>query len=214
MSHYEVLKDFAAPVVAFVGLVITLFLGLAGLRTFGKWKREQIEERKIETAIEALALAYESKYVFDYIRSPFATEAEWADMKRQEGEAEQKRLERGALYAVGKRFQNRREFFERGFRLEPRCMAVFGKEAGDIFALMHVARRDIEVSRDTLLWRLENYEPGERDGNDEFYAQCRRDIWTMKGKEPDRVEAKLNEFLKRMEDMFRPVVDHELKRQS
>jgi hypothetical protein len=64
VNHYGVLRDFAAPVLTIIGFGITVAFGIAGFRTFRKWKREQIEERRIETAIEALSLAYQSKYVF------------------------------------------------------------------------------------------------------------------------------------------------------
>ena len=51
------------PLLTIIGFSITTVLGIAGIRTFGKFKRERIEERRLETAIEALALAYESKYL-------------------------------------------------------------------------------------------------------------------------------------------------------
>jgi hypothetical protein len=44
-------------------------LAIVGLRTFGKWKREKIEEKRIDVAIEALAIAYEAQLVFERIRS-------------------------------------------------------------------------------------------------------------------------------------------------
>jgi len=49
--------------------VVGLGMAALGLRTFGKWQREKIEERRIELAIEALSLAYESKAIFGHIRS-------------------------------------------------------------------------------------------------------------------------------------------------
>jgi hypothetical protein len=53
-----------------IGMAITTTIALAGFRTFGRWRREKIEERRIELALEALSLAYESKAVFGHIRSP------------------------------------------------------------------------------------------------------------------------------------------------
>ena len=38
------------------GLVLTGIVSTFGLRTFGKWQRETIEERRIEVAVEALSL--------------------------------------------------------------------------------------------------------------------------------------------------------------
>lgn len=44
----------------------------------GRWKREKLEERRIEAALDALTLAYETKFVFRDIRSPMAHGYEWA----------------------------------------------------------------------------------------------------------------------------------------
>lgn len=38
-----------------VGFIITICIAVGGFRTFGRWKREKIEEKKIEIAFEALA---------------------------------------------------------------------------------------------------------------------------------------------------------------
>ena len=52
-----------------IGFIITMIIAFGGFRTFGRWKKEKLEEKRIETAIEALALVYESKFVFDHIRT-------------------------------------------------------------------------------------------------------------------------------------------------
>jgi hypothetical protein len=44
-----------------VGFGITTVIAFSGFRTFGRWKREKVEERRIEIALDALALAYESR---------------------------------------------------------------------------------------------------------------------------------------------------------
>ena len=59
-----------------VGMLLTLGIATTGFRTFGRWKREKLEERRIETAIDALALVYESKFIFDHIRSGFVFDGE------------------------------------------------------------------------------------------------------------------------------------------
>jgi hypothetical protein len=49
--------------------VVGLGMATLGLRTFGKWQREKIEERRIDLTLEALSLAYGSKAIFGHIRS-------------------------------------------------------------------------------------------------------------------------------------------------
>jgi hypothetical protein len=71
-----------------LGFLITIGIAFGGFRTLERWKREKIEEKKIDTAIDALALAYESKFIFDNIRSELTCEVEWDDMPGKAGETE------------------------------------------------------------------------------------------------------------------------------
>ncbi len=81
MDWYGVLKDFAAPTVALIGVIVTACFAFAGLKTFSRWKREKLEEKRIDVAIEALAIAFEVRLVFDAIRTRFTRAHEYADMK-------------------------------------------------------------------------------------------------------------------------------------
>src|SRR2546430_364987 len=51
------------------GLLLTAVLGGLGLRTLDRWRRERIEEKKVDLAMDAISLAHESKGVFEGIRS-------------------------------------------------------------------------------------------------------------------------------------------------
>jgi len=48
-----------------IGFLLTGAIAVVGFRTFEKWKREKLEEKRIEIAFEALALGYEAGFVFD-----------------------------------------------------------------------------------------------------------------------------------------------------
>ena len=50
-------------VLTLVGFLITIVIAISGFRTFGRWKRERIEERRIDIAFDALSVAAESKIV-------------------------------------------------------------------------------------------------------------------------------------------------------
>jgi hypothetical protein len=50
-------------------------------------------------------------------------------MPKVEGEDEGKRQQKGSIYAVLRRIRFYKEFFERAYMLQPKCMAMFGKEA-------------------------------------------------------------------------------------
>jgi hypothetical protein len=70
------------------------------------------EENKVAVAIEALTTAYKSKYVFEHIRNPFTRSYEYADMPQIEHQSEEDRHRRGTYYAVLKRIEFNKAFFE------------------------------------------------------------------------------------------------------
>jgi hypothetical protein len=78
---------------------LTGYIGYQGLRTFDRWRREKIEGKRIDVALDALSTAYKSKYVFEYIRSPLVRSHEFADMPgRDDGKENRKQGE--APYAI------------------------------------------------------------------------------------------------------------------
>ena len=190
-----------------LGFLITLGIAFGGFRTFGRWKREKLEERRIEVALDALALAYESKYVFSNIRSPATFSHEYADIPKWPEETDEDLKRRAPYYAILRRIYEYREFFENAWKLQPRCMAMFGPVAEGIFVLMHQSRREIEVSaqmlsRKGVRWSIEQAE------------QMEWDIWDHGDveKERDRVGKKLEEFRSKIEALCRPIVDAEGRR--
>jgi hypothetical protein len=188
--------------------------GGPGFRTFERWKREKIEEKKIDIAFDALAMSYESKCIFENIRSPMSFGYEWKDMPRLVGDDDAAWNRRGPFYAVGQRVKSNKEFFNRVFTLQQRCMAAFGPDSEDIFMLLHKSRREIEVSSEMLAWKAYNHEGVEPDHNEAFYEQCRRDIWEVGDfqREKDKVGQRLIEFRSRMEKLCRPIIDREYGR--
>lgn len=190
-----------------LGFAITIIIALGGFRTFNRWKREKIEERRLESAYDCLTLAYESKWVFGNIRSPLTMSYEYADMPKTPGETDDKRKRIGIFYAVFKRIENNKEYFERLWKAQPRAMSIFGPEVEDIFVLAHEARREIEISAMSLREQVEDADFGDKS-NAEFYKQCRRDIWDHGGYEADKdkVGKKLNDFRTKTEKFFRPIV--------
>jgi len=141
MDWYTILKDFAAPVVALCGVIATTLFAFAGLRTFDRWKREKLEEKRIDVAIDALAIAYEAQLAFEAIRSRLVSADECADMKvggapaanNQRGQHEGPR-------AVLRRVAEQKPFFDKVLSLEPKFVAVFGKDKDTIFERLFSAR--------------------------------------------------------------------------
>jgi hypothetical protein len=185
-----------------IGFAITMVIAFGGFRTFGRWKREKLEEQKIEIAFDVLTVTYEAKYIFGQIRSIMAFGYEWEDMPEEPGETKEQRNSRGPFYATLKRIQANKDYFERVWKLQPRCMAVFGPSAEEIFLLLHRARREVEVSAQVLARR--SFESRNR-------GQYERDVWDMGSFEPekDRVGMRISEFRDRAEALCRPIINQQ-----
>lgn len=194
------------------GLVITVGIAVGGFKTFGRWKREKIEETRIDVAIRALALTYKAKFVFESIRSPMSFPYEWEAMPEFPGDTDAKRNQRGEFYAILKRVEAHRPFFEHAWELQAECSAVFGPKVEETFLLLHRARREIEVSAE-MLWR--DPEPTHKSqDNLDTWESFRADVWGPYGKftkEGDKVGKKLQDFRDQMETLCRPIVDQEYK---
>lgn len=189
-----------------IGFVITLGIATAGFRSFAKWKREKIEERRIDVALEALALAYEAGFIFDSIRNPMSFEGEWAEMKGVDDV--QRRLHAGPFFAILKRIEHHKDFFERVWRMQPRFMAMFDKGAADVFLKLHQARRSVEVSAGMLLRYAARGEPI-RD--DKFREKLEGDIWNTDA-DDDPIKLKVGEFVAGVEKHCQSVVAHRYAR--
>jgi hypothetical protein len=191
-----------------VGFAITVTIAFAGFKTFDRWKREKVEEVRMEIAVEMLALAYQAKNVFAIIRSALVYSYEWSDMQLAPGETDDVRDRRGPYYARLKRIHANKDFFEQLWQLQPKCMAVLGADTEELFKLLHQARRYIEVGCEMLASR--NAEaPDPNAGSRVLYEQMRRDIADHGNFEPekDRVGKMLRDFQAKAEGLCRPIIE-------
>jgi hypothetical protein len=211
--HYQLLKDFSAPSVAFVGLVLTAIVAIAGFRSFGRWKREKIEERRIEVALDALAIAYEAKFRFEIIRSRLFLDGEAEEIDQKFGEktyeAISHREAQKSPYAVLKRLRRNNGFFERVNAIEPRFMAIFGSDTTKIFQCIYRAQIMVGTAAQALYdeGRID-HDPTDTDSKQRA-RQWRSDVYASPGKiEPyDNVGQKVLEFQSGIEKLCRPIVD-------
>jgi hypothetical protein len=195
------------------GLLITVSIAISGFRTFGRWKREKIEERRIEAAIDALALMYESKFVFEHIRNGFTQSWEWDDFPIKAGESDDERRRRGSYYAIWKRVGSYSEFFQRAWKLQVKCTAIFGPEVEHVFLLLQKARRQVEVAAEML--SRDPVATHKTPENIETWEGFHDVVWQSNAEargKVDQVGKKLTEFRKGIKRLCRPIVNSEYGR--
>jgi len=124
-------------------------------------------------------------------------DAEWTDLKGDEEE----RRRAGHFFAILKRIELNRDYFERAWKLQPRFMAAFGKETAAVFLKLHQARRSVEVSASMLVRSALRNEPYDV----KFRQKLEGDIWNV-GEEQDPIKKLVTEFERGIEDRCFPVV--------
>jgi hypothetical protein len=118
-------------------------------------------------------------------------------MPRGEYETEDEWDRRGPFYAIFKRIEHHRDYFEAVWKLQPRFMAVFGRETEAIFAELHSARRRVEVAAHMLSHTKQ------RPYEDQLERELQTDIWGHPEKD-DRVGSKLDAFRSQIETLCFP----------
>lgn len=191
-----------------VGFAITIVIALGGFRTFDRWRREKLEERRIEVAFDALTIAYETQFVFQNIRSALTEGYEWAEMPQWDGDTEERRRRRGPYFAAIKRINANSKFFEQVWSIQPKCMALFGRHVEQTFMKLHRARRNIEVAAQMLAQRANDDHAEDTEDTRKLYEQLRRDIWDHGDFQPeqDRVSPLLREFVAETIAFAEPVI--------
>lgn len=205
VSHYDLLKDFASPTVSLIGIVAATTVAIRGLKTFATWKREKLEERRIDIAVEALSIGRESKYVFGRIRDPNGFEGEWRSMPVREGETEDERRMRGPSYATLVRLNTDKEFFDRVSRFLPKAVALLGETVEGIFEKLEIAESRVRDAALQLSWQLPVHPEARSEEDFAHRMQLRADLWAGFSS-PDRIEKELEAFRAETEKFFRKVL--------
>ena len=194
-----------------VGLFISIAAVVEGFRSFRNWQRQKLEARRIEIATDALALAHESRLIFDNIRQSRTDPSEWKDMPAPFDRREQ----RGRYYAILKRISLNRDFFTKARDLQVRCTTIFGRDVEAVFLLLHKSRRQIEVSADMLMCDPELTVNSQE--NLDLWNKMQSDVdsgYSRVTNTGDEVGKMLSDFVDGIERLCRPIVEHELRKQK
>jgi hypothetical protein len=130
------------------------------------------------------------------------------DMPETPGDDEEMKRKRAPFYAILKRVEFHKEFFDRAYKLQIRCGALFGQRAEDALLLLQKARREIEVSAGMLM--RNPYAEVRTEENLRTWEKFRTDVWAgynAVNNTRDTVTEKLDECTRSVEAICRPTVE-------
>lgn len=186
-----------------VGAGVVIYAARVGANTFTAWKRQKVEERRMDAAERILTLAYRLRYNFADVRRRgiFGYETAAAEQKldgampewRNREKSEQERLT--TAQTILNRLTGHRADWEQAWELKPVALALFGPEVeADLhrFWEQYVA---IEVSAATY---------AEDSGADrKFSISLRRELF---GGEGDKVAPAVDAAIASLEARLLPVL--------
>lgn len=186
-----------------VGAAAVIYAARVGANTFAAWKRQKVEERRMDAAERVLTLAYRLRYNFADVRrrGMFAYETTTAEKRldetisgwRTKEHAERQRLTTAQI--IMNRLSYHAQDWQQIWELKPLALALFGTEVeADLhkFWEQYVA---VEVSASSY---------AEDSGTDkEFTISLRRDL--LGGKD-DTIGPALDSAVKDLEEKLLPVL--------
>lgn len=165
-------------------IAVVVASGIAG---FGitTWKREHLGKRKIEVAEQTLALFYETRSIFNAIRSKAYSTEEALERVKLQGEYQDQTDDLNLMFAVRTRFKQYESHFAKIKATSFQFMAVVGKEHVVLFdrfeSLVHslkFAASELEnlYAVNPLARNIENV------NDNEFEKKLQKAEWRFHGK--------------------------------
>jgi hypothetical protein len=83
-------------------------------------------------------------------------------------------------YAILKRLEAKQSFFDKVLSLEPKFLAVFGRDKTEIFKRLYSARRQVIVTAETLIEDIQSGAPASNESRMQ-YVKWRKQIFASPG---------------------------------
>lgn len=185
------------------GALAVIYAARTGANTFAAWKRQKVEERRMDAAERIMTLAYRMRPAFATARSrgilggetkaaQDTLDANWPDW-RQKGIEEQRRIT--TAQTVLNRLHAYREDWEQIWVLKPIALAHFGKDIEDALHSFWTAYVEVEVSASEM---------AEDTGHDRaFTVELRRAVF---GQDGDQVNETIERAVSLLERELLPVI--------
>ncbi|WP_418133095.1 hypothetical protein ABL849_13675 [Variovorax sp. 375MFSha3.1] len=192
-----------------VALGSAIFGAWYAVYNFDSWRREHQGKRQAELAEETLALFYEASDIVNIVRSPMSWGYETDDLKRLDGEMDEKYQARKAAYVVFKRLSDHHVQLNKLYAMRYRFMAAFGAEKAKPFTDFHDVLSEIRRAGHMLshLWARRPYQnEAQAERDDELIKMYENVFWEMLP-EDDKIKPKVASIVKEIETTCRGVIE-------
>ena len=188
-----------------ISLLIGIWVAIYGIDS---WRREHKGKREIELAEEVLALFYEARDTIRYIRSPFSPAGECADIEKAPNETDSQWQARKNASVVFKRYDDRKELFNKIYAARYRFMAQVGTEEAQPFDDLNIIVQEIKTAAFMLaqLWPRDNFPNEEQLQRHLEQVQQKEDIIWDSGAESDQIKLKIDDVITRIEKTCREII--------
>jgi hypothetical protein len=200
MREYIWILEPLQTIVETLCLIVATGVGVWGLNT---WRNEIVGRRKLELAEDVLAMFYEARDIFGWVRFPGSFGNEGQTRKAEESETEEEKRYKNALFVPIERLQQHHEFFGKLQSMRYRFIAYFGVEAAQPFDKIKDAHSSIVTSARMLVRTYRRYNE-ERSDHTNQRERWENDIgwWTREG--DDKLNPMINEAVAAIERTCKP----------
>ncbi len=194
----EIIKA-VAPVFTASAAVAAVLIGYKGLT---KWQVEMLGKRKSELAEEVLSGFYQMRDIMSSIRSPNGYTGEGESRKCAANETPEMKAKLDQHFVTIERYKQHIEFFSTFRSKRYRMRALFGPSAEKAFTLMDEAVSSVITASRMLMMRVG---PQLTQLDPKLSSKWDYAVWETGG-ENDLVAVKINEAVKLIEDVCRPIL--------
>lgn len=189
-----------------------LYASKKAANTFGSYRRERQEDRRIDAAERILTLSYKIRTTLDAVRSPMAmgyehhqaeeilNEANWYQLLPQN---EKRQAQTGHVILL--RIDKYKKEWEEVFSAMPLARALFGEAAEGHLLSLTRQLRSVQVAAQMYRDRMGTNDP-------KFRQKLERDFWTMGAADPEtnEVSFRVDEAVAGLEAIMLPIIraDH------
>ena len=188
-----------------LSLLIGIWVAIYGIDS---WRREHKGKRDVELAEDVLTLFYEARDTIKYMRHPFGPASECLDVEKLPNETEAQWQARKDASVVYKRYNDRKDLFNRIYAMRYRFMAQIGSVQAQPFEDLNQIVHKILISAQILarLWPRDYFHTNELYERHQKQVEKQEAVFWEGLPEEDPINPKLKVIIETMEKTCREII--------